>query len=531
MRHWKVALLLFLSIGQLWGQMSPRDEALKQLIPLMHELVAIKALNAMRLSPDQMERLLSIVHAAQALEGNFRKRLRTVLKEQLDAFTAFRREGMINLGFTPTVEQRTAKADSESRELRKKFAKAIAALVEELETVLTPEQQAIAEQADHLPLQWVLGHCSYSADGMTQVDLVGQLRSALTETRYSRYGHLPPLGRFLLNPSLLSALEWRLGSAPPSVSFLPIMLSEDNKLAKLERNVRDLYADINLLNLVNGLNLTAEQVNGLNELARRANKLRRLSEPFIDPVAFNELVQTLQAMRERLMAGGELPRALQQRAQQLAKQAGLLVPSIDEPSMLISFIVKAEAELTDEQKRVLLGYQPCLIPPKDLKDPVRVGQVENGDGAIEALRQVRAIPDAVYRERKVALIERVAQQVDSNHSCRPPEERNGFRRRLAKLIDRVRAMDDVEFEVQREALMEELRKITSKVDFERQLQLLVSQSPKEELRSKVIANLLHPRMEVVLTERLQVMANIRPGNGEGLETLTIANVGGVCPKP
>jgi len=48
---------------------------------------------------------------------------------------------------------------------------------------------------------------------------------------------------------------------------------------------------------------------------------------------------------------------------------------------------------------------------------------------------------------------------------------------------------------------------------------------------KVIANLLHPRLPVVLTERQLAQANLKPGEGEGLKSLTVYNTGGICPKP
>lgn len=85
--------------------------------------------------------------------------------------------------------------------------------------------------------------------------------------------------------------------------------------------------------------------------------------------------------------------------------------------------------------------------------------------------------------------------------------------------------------MQLEELANELRKLYRKEALEERLKELIADHEEEVLLEKVIANLLHPRLTVVLTERQLTQASLKPGEGEGLKSLTVYNTGGICPKP
>ncbi|MCS7187749.1 MAG: hypothetical protein RMK89_12465, partial [Armatimonadota bacterium] len=289
--------------------------------------------------------------------------------------------------------------------------------------------------------------------------------------------------------------------------------------------------DINILNLVNGLNLTTEQLRRLQELAQVAYNHSAPSQPTVDPVAFNELVRTLYAMKQLLLSGRGIPQPMLIRAGQLARQSGLMPQPNPQPMRLREIASQVLSILTDEQKQILIDYKPCLIPPKNLKDPVRVGQAPNNAGYIKALERLRQIPTNIYSRRKAQIIEGLAKQIEAKGGPYPPEERGEFVQRLTNLVERVRSLSDTDFAMKSEELAEEFRKLHRKDLLEERLKELTAQRKEEVLLGKVITNLLNYRLAFILNERQLAQANLKPGEGEGLKSLTVYNTGGVCPKP
>lgn len=531
MKRWCIMALMTLGLfaGSLSAQTLSREEALQQLQPVVAELVALRAVNAMQLSLEQMQKLLPIAKRAQTEWSNYQERFRVVLQEQLDAFTKFRTEDLHNVGFTPQTERCTAQANHKGKELMKQLSDAVAALTQEAEAVLTPEQKAIAEQLHAAQLSVALRPPIQPLHRPKQQptdDPIAQIRKELAAIYRAEYGEITPLGRFLLNPALVSVLERRLGMTPSPIP--PLM---DAELMKLERTVKTLRTDINTLNLINGLHMTQEQLMRLRELARKANESLPTEPQTVDAVAFQELMNILHAFRDRLANGHGLPPGLLLRAAQLARQAGLFGQRPNLPIALREIAAQVAALLSEEQKQVIADYKPCLIPPKNLKDPVRVGQAATNDAAIAGLRRLRAIPSALYQRRKDTIVERLAQQIELRGGQYPAEERDAFKQKLMALIERMRALSDADFELQAEELADEFRRLARKVVLEEKLKELTASSAETQLLDKIAANLLHPRVEVVIAERLQVLANAKPGDGKGLQTLPVANDGGICPKP
>lgn len=530
MRRFVVALLLLLPLGNLWAQTLSREEAFQQLQPVITELVALRAINAMQLSQEQMQKLLPIARQSQTVWSDYCERLRAILREQVEAFTAFRAEGLQNVGFTPQVERRTAIANRSGKELMKQFSDTIAGLTQEAASVLTLEQQSIAEQLHAADLgvalrQRVRPMMKRPTKPPTD-NPIAQIRSELAAIYRAGYGEITSLGKFLLNPALVSVLEQRLGMTPS-----PIPLLMDAELLQLERAVKTLRTDINVLNLINGLHLTSEQLISLRELARKASELNHVESQRIDTVAFNELLRTLRVLRDRA-ANDEFQPILLARAGQSARQAGLLpTPKPRQQFTLREIAAQAATILTDEQKQVIADYKPCLIPPKNLKDPVRVGQATSNEAGIAALRRLRSIPAVIYQRRKGEIIEGLARKIEARGGQYPAEEREAFKQRLTVLVDRVRSLSDADFELQSNELATEFRKLARKEMLKEQLKELTAPSEDVQLMNKIIANLLHPRVEVVVSERLQILANAKPGNAKGLKTLPVTNDGGVCPKP
>lgn len=527
-RSLSVLVVIFFSVAFSSAQSLSFEEAIEQIQPLVAELAALRAVSAMNLSPQQAQKLLEISKRAQAIWSEYREQMREVLREQVEAFTAFRAEDLLNVGFTPETERRTAVANLKGKNLTKWLADSLAPLVDEASRVLTDEQRSIAEQLHSANLGTVLrARLSPVLNrGNRQLNPVAEIRKELAEIHRAEYGEITPLGRFLLNPALVSVLERQLGL--PSSPIQPLV---DREFVELERTVKTLRTDINILNLVNGLYMTPEQLRKLQELAQAVNNHFTAPQITVDPVAFNELVGILQTMKRLLVNGRSIPQPMLLRANQLARQAGLMPQPNPQSVRLREIAAQILSILTEEQKQVLVDYKPCLIPPKNLRDPVRVGQAPNNAGYIKALERLRQIPPSIYFRRKAQIVEGLAKQIEARGGPYPLEERDNLVQRLTELVDRVRSLSESDFAMKSEELAEEFRKLHRKELLEERLKELTAKNREEILLGKIIANLLHPRLAIVLNERQLAQANLKPGEGEGLKSLTVYNTGGICPKP
>lgn len=67
---------------------------------------------------------------------------------------------------------------------------------------------------------------------------------------------------------------------------------------------------------------------------------------------------------------------------------------------------KLSEQLTENQLCIIDDFKPCLIPPKDLRDPARVGQAQgDATGAMYMLERLRRVPSGRYGFAKEKLIE------------------------------------------------------------------------------------------------------------------------------
>ncbi|MFZ8851563.1 hypothetical protein, partial [Fervidibacter sp.] len=217
LRRWlaAVTVLWFLVVASI-AQTLSREEVIERIRPLLSEIAALRAVNAMQLSQEQARELLPIAERAQAIWSEYRERIKEVLREQVEAFSAFKSEDLLNVGFTPETERRTAVASAKGKNLNKWLADSIAPLAEEAEKILTEEQCSVAAQMHSAELSSVLRtRLSPSPLSRKQFDRifdpVVKICEELAAIIRAEYGEITPLGRFLLNPALVSVLERKLG--------------------------------------------------------------------------------------------------------------------------------------------------------------------------------------------------------------------------------------------------------------------------------------------------------------------------------
>jgi len=244
----------------------------------------------------------------------------------------------------------------------------------------------------------------------------------------------------------------------------------------------DLRRQVQLLNLINGLELTSEQMRFVLEKAQAAQEMREELKAEADA---EELTAVLEELREALMQGENISQELKERYWGLHRGSkGLMEEYQEEATRLAQEI---EAVLEEHQLYALEQYVPCIIPPEG---ELRIGQAQ-GAGGGAALERLRAIPDDRFERHKEDIARRVMERLEERVHGRvlildEEDELN----RILDLMERARALSDVDFELRREALVEEL------------LEPYDAARPEPDVTAIIARHLLDPAIIPLLEEKL-----------------------------
>jgi len=271
------------------------------------------------------------------------------------------------------------------------------------------------------------------------------------------------------------------------------------------------------INVVNGLNLSREQAVALRDLARQ---VAAASPPVSDMSgAFRPdlgLVRdTYLEVRRRLLAGQEIDEALRQRvAEARAVESAVVRLSITEVDsaqggcarchqapqvadvrtaagepyrsqvrqvpeapaqrravflahqegvlgqrgMVTVGLVASRVDpiLNDAQKEGLARFSCCLMPPKDMSDPNRIGQAESGEVQVDILRRVRKVPDSIWPTVLRRMLARAEEMAVVIAPGADEGRKSDVREKVRDIYERTRALGEVDFELDRHQLAAEL---------------------------------------------------------------------------
>lgn len=292
------------------------------------------------------------------------------------------------------------------------------------------------------------------------------------------------------------------------------------------RSIRQLREDINLCNLLNGIYLSKEQMEKILEIAKEAQKIR---QTYLEKskIELQETRKAFESLRKEVVKGTGINPQIGQRASSLNKKTKELKEALNEK--LQELEQRVGAILTAGQKQILLEFKPCLLPPRKLNEPERAGQAFDSGPAVRMLQRLREFPPRRYAMMRDRAINRYLYNLKEHHYIElTPEERRQEYRRLVTLCDRVRRMNEVDFELQKEQLAEEF----ARPILERDEQFLKNQHlyGKNKALGKIGRYFLDPRIIPILEEKIaladtykkQEEANLlkvepaEPGNSSGL---------------
>lgn len=270
------------------------------------------------------------------------------------------------------------------------------------------------------------------------------------------------------------------------------------------REMGYLFLHISNINVVNGLNLTREQAVRLMQLALQVEEVAAPPPAFRAalPPELEEARRAWLDLRALLLKGEPIPGELEERVNRGRVAVSTVVratlrpvpaainthcvschtapaPRQGEPMTapagsgtkklldlahlegiygkrgIVKFAQLAQQvndTLTQPQRAILDRFACCLVPPQNLKDPVRAGQAEAGDKALGLLRNVRSCPEALWPLMREGILAHVDYFTAAVSPGAGAARKAAARDTVAKALDRARKCTDIEFEMEKDAL-------------------------------------------------------------------------------
>jgi hypothetical protein len=229
----------------------------------------------------------------------------------------------------------------------------------------------------------------------------------------------------------------------------------DLEIRKIFAEVNDLRREINLINLVNGLYLSAEQMNQMLAILKKVEATRGEYKTKATSQV-HEMEEILKELREILARNEEIDQGLIRKFDNAKKRGEDLKEEFH--SALMPYHDEMKRVLNGNQLALIEEFKPCVVPPHDVRNPVRIGQA-SGDTRMgeRLLTRVRQMDETLYQRRKPRLIERYIERVEHHVGIFSDEERAEEESRVTDIFKRARELSDLNFDVQKGDLARELK--------------------------------------------------------------------------
>jgi hypothetical protein len=218
-------------------------------------------------------------------------------------------------------------------------------------------------------------------------------------------------------------------------------------------DVGELQREVQLLNLLNGLELSTDQMRFLLEKAQEAQKIR---EEFTGKADGNvaETTEVLSELRTILMKGENIPDSLRERWYSIHSKNLELRGEYEKEMTRIA--QEVQSILESHQIYALEHFVPCVIPPKG---EARIGQAEDTTAGEEILARIRAIPAARFERNKGEIARRIMERLKSRlpRGFAPVINEEEEIARILSILEEARGLSDVEFELQKADLVQQVK--------------------------------------------------------------------------
>ena len=270
----------------------------------------------------------------------------------------------------------------------------------------------------------------------------------------------------------------------PALSF-----AQRGAFKELDPRLRQIQESIKSINLINGLNLTVEQMVGLKELARQTNNLQKaalLDAQRVESEALRVMEKFYDDLKKNKVPG-EQTRHLVHRIEHPFKEVGA---NFNE--QMASKVEEAKKLLNPGQLAMVKNYRPCIVPTNDLVDPSRIGSAA-GEQLMKHFQRIRNLSEQVYSFRKQEIVDQHVRRLRLHFQGKIDQVKESAE--FGQFLDRIRAMDDVEWQLNGQKIIE---------DAQEAKELLLRPGHKNDKTEAFIQMfLLNPDMYPVYEERIQ----------------------------
>lgn len=317
---------------------------------------------------------------------------------------------------------------SDFDELRDKLARQLAR--DRVKAGLVPDTQARKERLRIRSLLYQVKHWDQGEYMARREELLkslvpgyerNRIACAIRDIYRARYGKAGPMAEHLFTERMLPVLAERAGVPAPKLPPLPHSgFSLPGDIDRIRAEVASLKADINLLNLMNGLHLTRDQVHEIMHGAERCAAALPKRDSVDDRTALPALREIYRALRRN----EPVPQGAVSKLQSPLVKRGHGYANARRREFLEErerTVERLMGVLTPEQGEVLRTYKACLVPPQNLRDPVRAGQAKDFSAMERYVDRLRKLP---LDENATQAADRVLKEIESHEGRFPQKERD-----------------------------------------------------------------------------------------------------------
>jgi len=268
--------------------------------------------------------------------------------------------------------------------------------------------------------------------------------------------------------------------------LIPFFLLSQPKEEKFDKS-EGLKREIRLINLLNGLELNSKQMGMILTRGRETEKLRQEFEATLQ-LQQSEREQALEEIKSYLQDSREIPSTTTQRFHRI--QTELKESRLNMEKRIREKAEEIKETLEEHQIYQLQEFIPCIIPPKGES---RIGQAQDHKGLARGIERIRKLPYRFYERKKDEIVARTLERMKLHVPPRVEINEKEMKRHVHSIFEKARSLKDVEFEIQKDKLAEEL------------ISPLKPQtlSPNFVLIRKIEAFLLSPEIIPLLEERVE----------------------------
>ena len=214
--------------------------------------------------------------------------------------------------------------------------------------------------------------------------------------------------------------------------------------------LKTLTHQIQLLNLINGLELDTFQLQFIIARARAAAELQDKLINELQPYQ-SDLLNTLNELKHILIKGDPIPPVLKSHVHKVEHTIHQL--QLTYYDSIAQLAHEVESILQPHQLRVLDDYTPCLIPPH----PQAAGQVTRFTGIDRALHRIRQLPPEVFDSQKEHIAERMLDHIKVHLPMGYIQDESQEKLWLLSFIDEIYHLPAIDFRLKAPEYIEKLQ--------------------------------------------------------------------------